>query len=107
MCLGSKIWNGWRHVNIKGCDTMGIAIISITKECLPIIFRMLANWCANGIPIRIEKKLVDNYTKIFSQNGWYIDPRYWTYTDPLRFCWYASVEASQCVPESTEIMFNK
>ena len=96
MCLESKIWGWWRYVNIKGCDTQGVAITHLCgcEKCLLIIFRTIANRYANNIPIRIQKNLVEKYTKVFSENGWYIDPRDWSYLNPLRFCWYASVEPS-------------
>ena len=104
MCLASEYMKWWRYVNIDGHKTKGVAIthICICTECLPIIFRKIDNWYANNIPIRIHKSLVGKYTKVFSDKGWYIDPRYWSHLDPLRFCWYAAVELSG--PSSFEVM---
>ena len=104
MCLASEYMKWWCYVNTNGCTIKGVAIthICICKECRPIIFHKIANWNANNIPIRLHKSLVGKYTKVFSDKGWYIDPRYWSYLDPLRFCWYATVEPSG--PSSFEVM---
>ena len=92
MCLEPKIWEGWREVNIKGCDTKGVVITSICDDCLPMVFRMLDQWADGNLNIRIDKKYVKKYADIFNVRGWHIDPRDWNSEDPLRFCRYASVE---------------
>ena len=94
MCLATEYMKWWRYVNIKGCDTQGVAITHLCDECLKMAFHKLDEWGNNNLNIRIDKKYVKKYADIFNVRGWHIDPRDWSYLHPWRVCWYASVESS-------------
>jgi hypothetical protein len=81
----------YRRVNVYNSVIPGVVITDLDDN-LDELFEMLEYWSVNGIPIRIYKKFVIKYSYIFNIKGWNIDPRDWTYTDPLRFCMYASVK---------------
>ena len=97
-CVHAKLFGDYgvfkacRLVNINGCDTKGVAIIDMCDKCLPYLWHKLNELYELHLHIRIKKKFVEKYAEEFNRRGWVIDPRRWSSDDPLRFCWYASVE---------------